>query len=117
MPISDEEFASIQKGLSLNSIVTGTIVLIILWAALRSLRLVFAVVITLAIGLIVTAGLGLFVVGPFNDSDFPRICDFVHWVERRFCCPVQSTVSRTSSIYRLICAKRCLKQRSVWACR
>jgi uncharacterized protein len=66
VPISDEEFASIQKGLSLNSIVTGTIVLIILWAALRSLRLVFAVVITLAIGLIVTAGLGLFVVGPLN---------------------------------------------------
>jgi len=32
-------------------------VLIILWAALRSLRLVLAVVITLAIGLIVTAGL------------------------------------------------------------
>jgi len=55
VPISDEEFASIQKGLSLNSIVTGFIVLIILWAALRSLRLVLAVVITLAIGLIVTA--------------------------------------------------------------
>jgi hopanoid biosynthesis associated RND transporter like protein HpnN len=66
VPISDEEFASLKEGLSSNSIVTGLIVLAILWLALRSLRLVLAVVITLTIGLVVTAGLGFFLFGALN---------------------------------------------------
>jgi len=41
-----EEFASIQKGLSLNSIVTGTIVLISLGQLYAHFGLFFAVVIT-----------------------------------------------------------------------
>jgi hypothetical protein len=66
VPISDEEFASLKEGLSLNSIVTGLAVLAILWLAVRSLRLILAVVITLAIGLVVTAGLGFFLFGALN---------------------------------------------------
>lgn len=66
VPIRDEEFASVQEGSSLNGIVTGLIVLAILWLSLRSLRLLVAVVITLTIGLIVTAGAGFLLVGALN---------------------------------------------------
>jgi hopanoid biosynthesis associated RND transporter like protein HpnN len=66
VPISDEELASLKEGLSLNGIVTGLTVLAILWLAVRSLRLVLAVAITLAIGLVVTAGLGFFLFGALN---------------------------------------------------
>ena len=41
--ISDKEFAGVREGIVFNSIVTGVIILAILWLALRSLRLVGAV--------------------------------------------------------------------------
>ena len=66
VPISDDEFASVKEGFASNSIVTGLIVLAILWLALRSWRLVLAVVITLAAGLVITAGLGFVFVGALN---------------------------------------------------
>ncbi|MGA9216804.1 MAG: MMPL family transporter [Methylocella sp.] len=66
VPISDDEFASLKEGMSLNGIVTGLAVLAILWLAVRSLRLVVAVAITLAIGLVITAGLGFFLFGALN---------------------------------------------------
>jgi len=66
VPISDDEFASLKEGLSLNGIVTGLAVLAFLWLAVRSFRLVLAVAITLAIGLVVTAGLGFFLFGALN---------------------------------------------------
>ncbi|HEY2137843.1 MAG TPA: MMPL family transporter [Xanthobacteraceae bacterium] len=65
-PISDEELASANEGLVRNSVITGAIIVFILWLALRSLRLVLAVVITLGIGLVVTAALGLLIVGALN---------------------------------------------------
>ena len=66
VPISDDEFASVKEGFASNSIVTGLIVLAILWLALRSWRLVLAVVITLAAGLVITADLGFLFVGALN---------------------------------------------------
>ena len=66
VPISDNEFASVKEGFASNSIVTGLIVLLILWLALRSWRLVLAVGITLAAGLVITAGLGFLFVGALN---------------------------------------------------
>jgi hopanoid biosynthesis associated RND transporter like protein HpnN len=65
-PLSDEEFSSVQEGAALNSIVTLLIVTLILWAALRSAKLVFAVFVTLIGGLVVTAALGLLLVGALN---------------------------------------------------
>jgi hopanoid biosynthesis associated RND transporter like protein HpnN len=50
----------------LNSVLTGAIVLLILWLALRSLRTVLAVVVSLLVGLAVTAALGLMMVGALN---------------------------------------------------
>jgi uncharacterized protein len=66
VPIADEEFASVMEGVSLNGLITGLIVIAILWLALQSFRLVIAVTITLAVGLIVTASVGLFLVSALN---------------------------------------------------
>jgi uncharacterized protein len=64
--ISDNEFAGVHEGIALNSAVTGAIILIILWLALRSLRLVAAVAINIALGLAVTAAGGILMVGALN---------------------------------------------------
>jgi hopanoid biosynthesis associated RND transporter like protein HpnN len=66
VPIADQEFASLQQGALANGIVTTVSVLLILWLALRSVRLVVAVSITLGVGLAVAAALGLLMVGAFN---------------------------------------------------
>jgi len=64
--IADEELASANEGLVLNSIITGVIIIVILWLALRSVRSVIAVCITLFIGLVVTAAIGLLMYGALN---------------------------------------------------
>jgi uncharacterized protein len=66
MPIADEEFATLQDGALLNGALTAAIVLLILWLALQSLRIVAAVVVSLLIGLAVTAAAGLLMVGSLN---------------------------------------------------
>lgn len=66
VPIADQEFATLQKGALRNGVITAGLVLLILWLALRSVRTVLAVAITLAVGLTVTAALGLLIVGSFN---------------------------------------------------
>jgi len=66
IPIEDDELASLRDGAALNGVISGLIVLIILWLALRSIRLVAAVAVTVLIGLAVTAALGLRLVGALN---------------------------------------------------
>ncbi len=65
-PLADEEFASVEDGALVNGIATLAVVLAILWLALRSKRMIVAVFVTLAVGLPVTAALGLMMVGSFN---------------------------------------------------
>jgi uncharacterized protein len=64
--MADEEFATIKEGAVRNGIITIIIVLIILWLALRSKRLIVAVFVNLFIGLALTAALGLAMVGSLN---------------------------------------------------
>src|SRR6516162_4134503 len=66
VPIENEEFATVRDGLALNGVVTLAVVLLILWMALKSLRIIVAVVIALFIGLSITAALGLVMVGALN---------------------------------------------------
>ncbi len=66
VPIADEEFATIADGALPNLIATVITVLIILWLALRSARIIVAVFITVAIGLAITAAAGLMMVGALN---------------------------------------------------
>ncbi|WP_116142208.1 MMPL family transporter [Trinickia diaoshuihuensis] len=65
-PLADEEFASVQDGAVVNGIATLIVVLAILWLALRSKRMILAVLVTLAVGLPITAALGLLIVGSLN---------------------------------------------------
>ena len=64
--ISDNQFAGVHEGVALNSFVTGAIILIILAIALRSIGLVAAVVVNLAVGLAITAAGGILMVGALN---------------------------------------------------
>jgi uncharacterized protein len=66
VPIADDEFSTLQEGMALNGVITGLLVIAILWLGLRSWRLVFATVVTLASGLAVTAAVGPLVVGALN---------------------------------------------------
>ena len=64
--IADEEFGSLADGAVLNSALTVVAVLIILWLALRSGKIIFAVVTSLFAGLAITSALGLAMVGALN---------------------------------------------------
>ncbi len=64
--LADDEFASVADGAALNGAVTVLVVILILWLALRSARLIVAVLLSLFAGLVVTAALGLAMVGALN---------------------------------------------------
>ncbi len=65
-PLADEEFATISENMELNLAGTLAVVTLILFAALRSPKLIIAVLATLLAGLALTSGLGIFVIGRFN---------------------------------------------------
>jgi uncharacterized protein len=64
--MNDDQFATIKENAALNAVVTIAVVLFILWMALRWGRIIFAVFLSLAIGLAITAALGILMVGAFN---------------------------------------------------
>ena len=66
VPIENEEFATVKEGAAANGAITFAVVLLILWLALRSFRIIVAVVVALLIGLAITAMTGLMLVGAFN---------------------------------------------------
>ncbi|MGO8953466.1 MAG: MMPL family transporter [Rhodomicrobium sp.] len=66
IPIADDEFATLKQGAELNGALTLFAVLVILWLALHSARIILAVFISLITGLFITAALGLAMVGAFN---------------------------------------------------
>jgi hopanoid biosynthesis associated RND transporter like protein HpnN len=66
VPMADEEFATVQDGAVVNGIGTVLVVLFILWMALHSPKIIFAVFVNLFIGLSITTAVGLIMVGSFN---------------------------------------------------
>jgi hopanoid biosynthesis associated RND transporter like protein HpnN len=66
VPTANEEFATVQDGAVVNSIGTVLVVLLILWMALHSSKIIFAVFVTLFIGLSITTAAGLMMVGSLN---------------------------------------------------
>jgi len=64
VPIANEEFATVQDGVIINGIGTVLVVLVILWMALHSSKIIFAVFVNLFIGLAITTALGLIVAIP-----------------------------------------------------
>jgi hypothetical protein len=66
VPIANEEFATVQDGAIVNGIGTVLVVLIILWMALHSAKIISAVFLNLFIGLSITTAAGLWMVGSLN---------------------------------------------------
>jgi uncharacterized protein len=66
VPIANEEFATVADGAIVNGIGTVLVVLVILWLALHSGKIIFAVFVNLFIGLSITTALGLAMVGSLN---------------------------------------------------
>lgn len=66
VPLADEEFATLQENIGLVALVMLGAMLLTLWLATRSVRLVAAILITILSGLIVTAAVGLLAIGRFN---------------------------------------------------
>ncbi|QJE03458.1 MMPL family transporter [Massilia forsythiae] len=66
IPLADDEFASLQEGSALTAVAPVALLVCILWRALRSWRLVLAVLLTMLGGLVITAALGVLMVGELN---------------------------------------------------
>jgi uncharacterized protein len=66
VPIANEEYATVQDGAIVNGIGTVLVVLLILWMALHSAKIILAVFVNLVIGLSLTTAAGLLMVGSLN---------------------------------------------------
>ncbi len=66
IPIEDEQFGTLKRSSILNIAVSVLGVLVILWFALRSLRIIAAVAVSLTVGLAVSTAVGLILVGALN---------------------------------------------------
>ena len=66
VPLNDEQFSSLKQHVGL---ITGTMLvsmLLMLWFAVKSVRMIVAILLTTVVGLTITAALGLAAVGRFN---------------------------------------------------
>jgi uncharacterized protein len=77
VPLSDEEFATLtdRAWLMAGAMIAG--VLATLWLALRSFKIILAILATLVVGLALTMGLGLVFIGVFNIISIAFIALFV----------------------------------------
>ena len=66
VPIANDEFGTVADGAIVNGIGTVLVVLVILWLALHSAKIISAVFANLFIGLAVTTAIGLKMVGSLN---------------------------------------------------
>ncbi|MER2520002.1 MAG: MMPL family transporter [Bdellovibrionales bacterium] len=64
--LNDEEFASVSEGMGMATSLSGILVLVILFMALRSFRLIVPIAITLIVGLVATTAFALATVGSLN---------------------------------------------------
>ena len=64
--LSHEELKSVEEGMGLAALLSLTLVIVLLLVGLGSARLAVAILATLIMGLVWTAGVGLAVVGQFN---------------------------------------------------
>ncbi len=66
VPLADEEFGSIADNIGLVGALMAGAMLVVLWLATRSLRMVAAIMATILTGLVITTALGLIMVGRLN---------------------------------------------------
>ena len=77
VPISDDEFNTLAERAGLMALIMMAAVLTMLYLAVRSLRLISAILITVLVGLGVTATIGLLAFGSFNVISVAFIALFV----------------------------------------
>jgi hopanoid biosynthesis associated RND transporter like protein HpnN len=65
-PMNDAQFATLKENAALNAVISVVAVLIILWFALHSWRIISAVLVNVICGMAVTAALGLWLAGALN---------------------------------------------------
>ncbi|XUJ36920.1 hypothetical protein ACQ5SK_21870 [Bradyrhizobium japonicum] len=111
VPMNDEQFSVIRSS-ALRDTLTATLgVLIVLWLALRSWKLIISVFCSLVVGLAATAALGLLMVGSFNLISIAFLCCSWAWVwtsEFSSVCAIAP-----SGMNLAICDKRCAVRRKV----
>ena len=66
VPLQDEEFATLGQGAGLIASLAAAAILIMLWFAVRSPRIILAIVLTTLLGLVFAAAAGLLVFHTFN---------------------------------------------------
>lgn len=66
VPLADEEFATLQENIGFVGLVMAAAMLLTLWFATRSVRIVAAIVVTTIAGLILATAVGLAAVGTLN---------------------------------------------------
>ncbi len=93
IPIADDEFATLKEGAELNGALTVFAVLIILWLALHSVRIILAVFVSLFVGLFVTAAAGTRH-GRLVQSHLHRLLRAVRGYRRRFRAAIQRELPR-----------------------
>ncbi|HUO97714.1 MAG TPA: MMPL family transporter [Rhizomicrobium sp.] len=77
VPLSDENFSSLADRADIMGIAMLLAVTFSLWLAVRSIRIIFCILVTLGTGLLVTTALGLLSVGVFNIISIAFIALFV----------------------------------------
>ena len=77
VPMADDEFGSLTERARLMATVMMVAVFTMLWIALKSARLIFAVLLTVFAGLMMTTAVGLLAVGAFNLISVAFIALFV----------------------------------------
>jgi hopanoid biosynthesis associated RND transporter like protein HpnN len=66
IPIDDDEFGTLKQNAVLNAALSILAVVIILWLALHSLRVIVAVAVSVCVGLALSTAVGLLLVGALN---------------------------------------------------
>jgi uncharacterized protein len=77
VPLQDEEFATLAERTTLIATLAIIAIVVMLWLAVRSARLIIAILITTLLGLIVAAALGLLIFHRFNVISVAFIPMFV----------------------------------------
>jgi len=77
VPIEDEEFATLTENAGPMATLMILLIVVMLWVAVRSFRLIFSIMLTVLTGLFVTTAIGLFIVGAFNVISVAFVALFV----------------------------------------
>ncbi len=77
IPLADEEFGTLAERADVMGFAMLTAVLLTLWLAVRSVRIIGAILITLIVGLVLTTGIGIAYAHVFNIISIAFIALFV----------------------------------------